>query len=93
MRLMSEILIEMSVVGRAELEGWLVRKCSWIGRRGAPDRLFAKGGRMLFVEFKALGKTLEPHQQREIARMTAAGIEVHVVDSIIDGLAILGIKP
>lgn len=90
---MSEILVEMSVCGRAELDGWLIRKCNWIGRRGAPDRLFAKSGRLLFIEFKALGKTLEPHQEREITRMKSVGIEVHVVDSITEGLAILGLKP
>ena len=36
---MSEITIEMTVCGKAELAGYMVRKCQWIGRRGAPDRL------------------------------------------------------
>jgi hypothetical protein len=89
---MSEILIEMTVCGRAEKAGWLVRKCQWVGRRGAPDRLFCKAGRLLFIEFKAPGKVAEPHQEREIARLHGQGVEAYVVDNIADGLVILGLE-
>jgi hypothetical protein len=89
---MSESTVEKSVVGVAENDGWLSRKCQWIGRRGAPDRLFAKNGRFLFIEFKDRGEEPDIHQEREIKRMREAGIEVHVVDNIRDGLKILGLK-
>lgn len=90
---MSERIIEMTVVGKAELAGWICRKCQWIGRRGAPDRLFARAGRLMFIEFKDSGKPLEPHQEREILRLKSAGIEVYVVDSVQHGLEILGLAP
>jgi hypothetical protein len=90
---MSERTIEMTVCGKAELAGWMCRKCQWVGRRGAPDRLFAKAGRLIFIEFKAKGQKLDPHQEREMHRLAMAGIEAYVVDSIDHGLEILGLAP
>jgi len=78
---MAESVVETNVTKRFIERGWLARKLKWIGRVGAPDRLFAKGGRTIFVEFKKPGETPAPHQVREHARMKAAGIEVYVVDS------------
>jgi hypothetical protein len=88
---MVESLVEKSVCNQAEMQGWFVRKVEWPGRRGAPDRIFAKGGRIIFVEFKRQGGVPEPHQDREHARMRAAGIEVHVIDNIPAGLKLLGV--
>lgn len=84
----SESVIEGSVCAHSEMNGWLVRKLSWIGRRGAPDRLFMKGGRALFIEFKATGEKPDPLQVREIERMRKAGMEVHVIDDIEVGCAL-----
>lgn len=86
--MLSESVIEGTVCGHAEMNGWLVRKLSWIGRRGAPDRLFMKGGRALFIEFKATGEKPDPIQVREIERMRKAGMEVHIIDSIEVGCAL-----
>lgn len=59
--------------------GGEIRKVKWIGRNGAPDRrILGK----CWVEVKAPGKELEPHQAREIARMRAEGEIVHFVDSL-----------
>lgn len=85
---LSESVIEGAVCDYATVRGWLVRKLSWIGRRGAPDRIFMKGGRIIFIEFKATGETPDPIQVREIARMRAAGMEVHVIDDIEAGCAL-----
>ena len=53
------------------------------GRRGVPDRLVLfPGGRAYFVELKAPGKDLEPHQDREIARIRRMGHSVTVIDSV-----------
>jgi hypothetical protein len=86
-----ESYIEGNVQGIAEAHGWLVRKVKWIGRVGCPDRLYMKGGRVLFIEFKRPGKDLEPRQVREIKRMRNHGVEVHVIDNIAEGLKLLGI--
>lgn len=77
--------VEKPVCDYAAKRGFIVRKCSWIGRRGAPDRLFMGHGRFFFVEFKDTGEVPEPHQEREINRMLDNGIPVHVIDSFVDG--------
>lgn len=84
-----EIQIENAVVKAAKADGYKVRKVCWFGGRNAPDRLFMKPGRGFFIEFKASGELPRPGQEREIARMRAAGFEVYVVDSVEDGLALL----
>jgi len=86
---MLESYVERKVCEFAESLGWLVRKLSWIGRRGAPDRLFIRGGRIVLIEFKRPGGVLELHQEREIARLRAAGAEVHVIDTVAAGMAVL----
>jgi hypothetical protein len=67
--------------------GGEMRKVEWIGRRGAPDhRVMIPGVRIdlrpaaFWVEFKAPGEKLKPHQAREHTRMRAAGEQVFVVD-------------
>jgi len=83
-----ELNIEEPVCDHAENRGWLVRKLSWIGRRGGPDRLFAKGGRIVMVEFKRPKKGAEALQEREHNRLRRAGVEVHVIDSVEAGCAL-----
>lgn len=91
---MRESIIEDTVVASAENAGWLVRKLSYVGRRGAPDRWFMKDGVVIFVEFKRSGKKrADPLQQREHLRMRNAGFTVHVIDNIESGLALLGLQP
>lgn len=81
--------VEEPVTSYARSKGFLARKCQWIGRRGAPDKLFSKKGRGVFwIEFKRPGKDLEPHQEREIKRMREAGMTVHVIDNAEDGYAL-----
>jgi hypothetical protein len=87
-----ESQIEKYLVKRVKELGGEVRKVSWIGRRGAPDRLvmFPCGHfrAPIWVELKATGKTAEPHQVREHARMRKMGQRVVVIDSIemVEGL-------
>lgn len=59
-----------------------VRKVNWSGRRGAPDRFVMMPRVSFWLEVKAPGKHLEPHQYREIRRMAQAGNFVKVVSSI-----------
>lgn len=88
---MIESPIEDWVCAQAEAAGWLCRKVSWVGRRSAPDRLFAKGGRVVLIEFKRPKKEAPPGQAREIKALRAAGIEVHVADNPLSALRHLGV--
>ena len=79
---MRERTIEEYLVEQAKAKGGEVRKVKWIGRHGAPDRLVMLPGRMLWVELKAPGEKVKPHQAREHERMRAMGQTVAVVDSL-----------
>ncbi len=59
--------VERYLVERAERLGFLVRKVSWRGHRGAPDRvLFRKDGVVVWVEIKKPGGRLSTVQKNEI---------------------------
>lgn len=68
----------------------LHRKVKWIGRRAAPDNYIAHNGNQLFVEFKAPGKKLQPHQAREVEKLREAGARVEVIDNKEDLQKLLG---
>ena len=78
-----EAYLELTIIEEAEADGWFVRKVAWPGRRGAPDRVFIKGGRTVWIEFKRPdGKGhLARIQGRNRDDMKAAGAEVHVVET------------
>ena len=90
---MRESLIEEYLVEQVKLAGGECRKVKWIGRRGAPDRLAmlpevvgrfdwdGTPGRTIWVELKAPGEKVEPHQAREHKRMRDMGQRVEVIDS------------
>ena len=72
--------VEKYLVRRVKERGGEVRKCKWIGRRGAPDRVvFLKG--TYWVELKAPGETPRPEQVREHRRMGSQDAYVYVLDS------------
>ena len=90
---MRESVIERYLVKRVKEAGGEVRKVKWIGRRGAPDRLvMLPGDRTLtglvfsrlcyWVELKAPGEPLKPHQAREHNRMRDMGQFVVKIDSL-----------
>lgn len=90
---MLESAIENPVVKRAEQAGYFVRKVQWVGRRSAPDRLFARKDRgQVYIEFKAPGEDARLSQKIEHDRMRDAGIEVHVCDNIDDAMQILWLR-
>lgn len=78
---MREKVLEEDAVVLGEQRGWLVRKVIYAGRRGAPDRHFYKGGRLVMIEFKKLGEGPREQQEREHKRLAAAGWKVYVIDS------------
>jgi hypothetical protein len=80
---MRERDVEAYLVKRVAELGGEIRKTSWVGRNGAPDRRVMLPGRVPFwVELKASGVTPEPHQIREHNRMRRLGELVEVIDSI-----------
>lgn len=84
-----ETHIERTVCKIAEAAGFMQRKVVYMNRAGSPDRwFFGPGARLIIIEFKAPGKTPEPHQEREIKRLRDLGFEVHVIDSIDAGRAL-----
>lgn len=89
---MLENSVEGYVVFQAEADGWWSRKVKWIGRTGAPDRVFAKGGRTVWIEFKRPKKEAAEMQAREHKRMRDAGMEVHVCDTIPKAMMVLGLQ-
>lgn len=66
--------------------GWLSRKLQWIGRHGAPDRVFIRLGKLIFIEFKQFKKKPTEHQALEHERLRGAGMDVYVIDSIEAGI-------
>ena len=90
---MRESVVEAYLVKRVKSLGGEVRKVSWVGRRGAPDRLvmlpyrtsaeagFSRASVSFWVELKATGIRPEAYQLREHARMRAMGQRVVVIDS------------
>lgn len=88
---MAEISVEGTVVGIAEAQGWFVRKIVWPGHKGAPDRVFIKDGRVVWIEFKDRGKPAHPLQARKHREMAAAGASVYLCDNVKDAAKILGL--
>lgn len=86
-----ELQIEKEVCNKAERAGWLVRKVSWQGRRGAPDRVFMKDGRLVFIEFKRPGEEPKGQQLREFNRIAKAYPGTYWVYDVATALGILGI--
>lgn len=87
---MREIDVETAVCDYGEETGWHVRPITYRGRRGAPDRHFYKGGRLIIIEFKhPQGGVLSGNQKREHKRLAAAGFPVHIVRTIEHGKALL----
>ena len=63
--------------------GVLTYKFTSPARRNVPDRMFLfPGGRVLFIEFKQLGKGLTAGQARECNRLRNQGFYVAVIDDV-----------
>lgn len=86
---------ELDVVAWAENNGWVVRKLQYVGRRSAPDRLFAGYGQLFLIEMKKKGQTpskdgkLSKGQKEEFERFAAVGVKVHVFYTGEDAIAFL----
>ena len=75
-RVKKESNVERHLTQQVQLAGGEVRKLTFIGRRGAPDRVVMLPGVLVFVELKSAVGSLSPPQKREHARLKAMGQHV-----------------
>jgi Holliday junction resolvase len=86
---MLERTIERRLVDKAKEAGGMAVKWTAPGFSGVPDRIvFMPGGRIIFIELKAPGKTLAPIQARVHKMLADLGVDVRVIDSTegVDGV-------
>lgn len=81
--------VQDPVVEYARETGWLARKIRYDNRNGSPDYWFMRGGVVVIMEFKDIDGETSMIQDREIAKLKRAGMNVFVVDSYENGCAIL----
>lgn len=87
-----EAIIERRAVDDARADGWIVFKLWFMGARGAPDRIFGKGGKAVVIEFKRPGKVATPQQERRHKQLRQAfGLTVYTVTTVEHVHRILGI--
>lgn len=80
---MLEKTIEAALVKRVKALGGRCEKFVSPGRTGVPDRIVTlPGGRIIFVELKAPGKTPTALQLRDHAARRSLGCDVRVIDSL-----------
>ena len=84
-----ETIVENAVIEYAEGLGFMHRKISYIGRRGAPDdHFYGSPALFVIVEFKKAGKPPTAQQGREHDRLRGRGFPVHVIDNVEAGKAL-----
>jgi hypothetical protein len=81
--------LQAACVRWARANGWFARRYKGPGRRSHPDYLFAKNGRVVWIEFKLPGNEPTALQRHEIAEMRFHGLTVYWVDDLQDFKAIL----
>ena len=87
-----EAVIENEVVSRAERANLLVRKMTYPGRRGAPDRMFVGTNiGVVFMEFKRPGGIQSGLQKREQKALKERGAKCYCVDNVKEACEILGL--
>ena len=76
----AEAKVEDYLVERVKATGGKIRKCKWLGRDGAPDRLvWWRFPIVAFVETKSAVGWLEHSQKREFKRLQEDGWPVFTV--------------
>lgn len=87
-----ESKVESRSTDVAKVNGWWSRKFKTPTNRGAPDRIFVKEGRVVFIEYKRVGKVPTPLQRQVAAEMLDHDAEVWWTDSVRGTKSILGIN-
>lgn len=86
---MKESAIEKAVCDHARANGCMVVKLAGPNQKGQPDRMFLKQGRVLFMEFKAVGKKPTALQERWLRDLWAQRFAAVYVDSVSAGISAL----
>lgn len=86
---MRESKIEIEVCEYAESLGWEVHKIKSLSKRGFPDRIFFRKGKIFFIEFKVEDGKPRKQQSKRIEELEDQDIEVYVIDSIEKGYNLL----
>ena len=77
--------LEQAAVDMARRAGYIARKVTYAGRRGAPDRwFFGPRGNLVIVEFKDRRGALSPAQKKEISMLLRRGYQVWIIDNLED---------
>lgn len=84
-----ESTLEKKIRKAAKDMGIYVRKTVAPSHAGFPDRMFAFGGRVLFLEVKDLGKRPTPLQHHELSELMAHNICATWVDNYTDAVLLL----
>lgn len=79
---MKESALEAQIVAWCRTQKILTYKFSSPARRGVPDRIFIKSGKILFVELKAPGNVPTALQDHELGTLTAAGMTAIWADNL-----------
>ena len=69
--------IERDSVRTAEEHGWMTKKFTTPGRRGAFDRILIKDARVVWLEFKDPNGIISPLQQDEYDNLIEHGADAH----------------
>ena len=78
----AERLVESYLVERIKARGGETRKLSWVGHKGAPDRIaLFPDGVVWFIECKSKVGKLSPQQKAELAMLDRMGCRTAVVYS------------
>ncbi len=80
---------ERDAMDYAESRGWWQDKVMRTSKGSFPDRFLARNGRIILIEFKKEGEPPRPKQAKRHRELRAAGVTVHVVDSLADAKRIL----
>ncbi len=86
---MRESSLEAAIVRYAKATGWYTLKLSSPGKRGVPDRIFMRAGRVLFMEIKAPGRKPTVLQEKVLRELRGAGQRAVWCDNLEDAKRIL----
>jgi len=89
---LSEKKVESKSSDMARANGWFTRKYKSPSQIGVQDRIFVKDGRVVFIEYKRVGKIPTDLQCDDASNLRTHGGEVWWTNTVRGTKEILGIK-
>ena len=84
--------IENKAVYLAELQGYVSYKLQFVGKKGAPDRIFFGHGKCVLIEFKRPGQTLDANQEKRHIEIKPIYQHIYVCSSVEAACRVLDIN-